>query len=539
MKLTADHILIPIPKHYAKEMERSGATWSQKEQAWKVPKSVHALDEIEKNLPKLGQVLAFQEAKRQLEQQRNQLKQKKEQEQEQEAKGNLRPYQWQDVQYLLNLPAAGIFNQPRTGKTPTLIATLKNKNTKTNLIITPASLQLNWIKELNKWYPEAYAITYTKTALQDTVNRSKPVCLVISKDTLKRQLDSLKAIQWDTVTVDEAHFLRNRTTAQTKAVYEIGKKARHRYALTGTPTVKHPSDIFGILHFLYPSKFSSYWQFIERYFFTSSNGFGIEIGNPKPHREAELKDILDAMTTQRLRKDVMQWLPNKQRIIHQIEMPKKQQKHYDNMLNDFMTKNKNNEELDAQNVLAQLTRLRQITGEPALLNLDSPSAKTEALLDIIENDLYTESGEPLIVMSMYTSYLNHLKPLITALGKRVDMITGEMTNQQKQQAAEDFQSGKTDVLLCNIISAGTGFTLDRGEVIIFTDKAWNPSDNEQAEDRITPTTEANNHKHTIISLVCAKTIDEHIENVLSKKQNLTAIINEMKSIDTLRKFLYN
>ncbi len=208
------------------------------------------------------------------------------------------------------------------------------------------------------------------------------------------------------------------------------------------------------------------------------------------------------------------------------------------MAEDFIDKLEESEqEIDAQNILAQLMRLRQLALDPQLLGFDAPSAKTAAILEAIDNGTYAEQGEPIIIMSMFTSYLKLLTPHLEKMGKRIGTITGDMTPTEKQQTAERFQRGEIDVLLCNIISAGTGFTLDRGEVIIFLDKHWNPSENEQAEDRITPTKQENNHKHTIISFICENTVEKHIENILINKQDMTKILNDLKSVDQLRRFM--
>jgi len=80
-------------------------------------------------------------------------------------------------------------------------------------------------------------------------------------------------------------------------------------------------------------------------------------------------------------------------------------------------------------------------------------------------------------------------------------------------------------LLCNIISAGVGFTLDRADTVIFTDKAWNPTDQQQAEDRIVPVDESRNHAINIVTFPIADTVDEEIEKILDYKTDLTEVIN--------------
>jgi SNF2 family DNA or RNA helicase len=198
-------------------------------------------------------------------------------------------------------------------------------------------------------------------------------------------------------------------------------------------------------------------------------------------------------------------------------MEGKQLTHYTEMLEDFMT---DDGELDAPNVLTQLMRLRQICLDPRLVGLDAPSAKTKALLEWLD-----DNKEPVVIMSMFTSYFDLVKKDIEKLGRKVGMIHGKMSNQDKQKSVKLFQAGKIDVLLCNIISAGVGFTLDRAETVLFLDKDWSPSINEQAEDRVTPVSEERNHKHTIISFVASDSVDERIDKVLEEKKSFTDIIN--------------
>src|SRR5690606_990375 len=101
-------------------------------------------------------------------------------------------------------------------------------------------------------------------------------------------------------------------------------------------------------------------------------------------------------------------------------------------------------------------------------------------------------------------------------GRKVGVIDGAISPTNKQRTAEAFQRGSIDVLLCNVISAGTGFTLDRSQNVIFLEKAWNPSENEQAEDRICPTDESRNHRHVIESYICKGTLDERINAILEQ-----------------------
>jgi len=496
----------------------------------RVPSNLWSLRELIKDFPQVKSVL---EPNRQAKE--NGLKslvELKKQAREFVFDKRLRGYQNEDVYYLKALKCAGVFNEQRTGKTPTLISLIAKLFPRTNLIVCPASLVYNWQREFEKWLPNIRVAVVTGTPkkreqIYEDFKEHGGV-LVVSKDTLKADTDKSVYLQtFGMVIVDEAHFLRNYKTTQSKAIFKL--QAERKYALTGTPTVKHPADIYGILHFLYPKKFPSYWQFAERYFKVEENFMGYnEVLGAKPHRVDELQNIVGIISVQRKRKDVMEWLPDKERVTFYCEMSTKQRKAYDEMLQYFFVEDT---DVDASTVLSQLMRLRQLCLEPELLGLDTGSGKTDSLLDYLKES----SSEPTVIMSMFTSYLKFAKPLIESIGLRVGMIHGEMTNKEKMEQAEKFQRGEIDVLLCNIISAGTGFTLDRADTIIFMDKAWNPAENEQAEDRITPTTQDKLHKHTIISFVCQNTVDEKINTLLENKKSLTDIVNEggLKAIKKL------
>lgn len=285
--------------------------------------------------------------------------------------------------------------------------------------------------------------------------------------------------------------------------------------------MKHPSDIYGILHFLDPKQFSSYWQFVDRYFEIGQDWMGHQVvGDVKKWRLRELQELVGFMSVQRTRKEVMPWLPEKQRSTITLRLDGKQQKLYGEMAK-FFTASDERMEVDTSSIITQLMRLRQLCLDPRLLGFDTPGVKTEALLEYLENH-----KEPIVIMSWFTSYLKLLKPLIEKLNLKVGFVHGELDGRTKQANVLEFQKGSYDVLLCNIISAGTGFTLDRSSCIIFTDRDFTPALNDQAEDRVTATNQdRNTGRHEIITFTCADTVDERINDILDRKESLTEYIN--------------
>jgi SNF2 family DNA or RNA helicase len=325
---------------------------------------------------------------------------------------------------------------------------------------------------------------------------------------------------FDGMIVDESHFLNNHGSAQSKAVYRIGKQANKRLALTGTPVRNEGSQIYGILHFLYPNRFSSYWQFVERYFKTWNSPWGAkEIKGYK--RKEELQEILDLISVQRKRSEVMQWIPPKQYQTIELEMNTKQKKAYNEMLNFFMVEDT---DVDASGVLAQLTRLRQICLAPELLDIAAPSEKEKFILEWLEDN----PNEQVIIFSNFSSYLKKLQGKIGG-----SLIIGETPTWKRQDIVNQFQSGNCKVILANIKAAGVGLTLDNASTVIFLDRAYTPAENAQAEDRSVPTTQNSNQNCTIIDVVCKDSVDQKILDILKSKKSVTEVINNYKNIKDL------
>jgi SNF2 family DNA or RNA helicase len=434
--------LIDTPFGKKEDMKQylSGVWVSNKKfKGFRFPKNVHCMRELVRYFPELRENEEFVRDGQMLASEIEYWKDMK------DSDGlnwdKLRPYQNQDVHYLKERGSCLVLNHPRTGKTPTMITVLKALGTKKNLVVCPSSLVLNWAKEFKQWYPEmiVYPIMGAKTkrglAYHDynKHSKNKHSVLVISKDTWKLD-NELHDWTFDTAIVDEAHFLRNWKSKQSEAIFKI--KANYRYPLTGTPSVKHGSDVYGLLHFINPERYSSYWQFTERYWEIQDNGWGKDIANAKRAREKELLSLMAINSVQRKRQDVMKWLPKAQHQTIPVQLEGKQLKLYNQMLDTFMADDEETEhEIDTMNKLSQLMRLRQLCLDPRLLGFDVRGSKTDALLEWAENNT-----EPFVVMTTFSSYFELVKPELEKLGKKVEVIDGSVSKINRQRIVEQFQS---------------------------------------------------------------------------------------------------
>jgi SNF2 family DNA or RNA helicase len=329
-------------------------------------------------------------------------------------------------------------------------------------------------------------------------------------------------MNFDGMIVDESHFLNSYQSQQSKAIYKISKNADKKLALTGTPVRNSGEGIYGILHYLYEDRFTSYWQFVDRYFKTWDTPWGQkEVSGYK--RKEELQEILDLISVQRKRSEVMKWIPAKQYQTIEVEMDAKQRKAYQSMVETFTVEEDARTVVDAPSVLAQLTRLRQICLCPDLLDIKAPSAKEQFILEWLEDN----PNEQVVIFSNFSSYLG---TLLSKINTTTGIIIGGTSKERRQEIVEGFQAGRVKVILANIQAAGVGLTLDAASTVIFLDKAYTNSLNEQAEDRIVPTTESSNQRCTIIDVVCKDSIDEKINDILKKKKSVIEVVNNYKGI---------
>ena len=496
-----------------KEAMAIGATYIKSKNAFKLPISVTAIE----NLSHYTSLVPVSKLYESLKQEQAKIKAIKNKTKV-EPLGNLRPYQSQDVEFLRTLDSAAVFNEQRTGKTPTILSVVGDLAKV--IIVCPASLKTNWEREIDTWVAPNQTIVIKgskkkRYQLYEEFISASAQFMVIGYETLRADIAHLEDCldQFDALVVDEAHRLRNYNSQQSKALFRLRRKALKAYPMTGTPAVNHPSDVFGIFRLINPKRFSSYWQFIERYFGYTEGRFGRELLDVREDRKKELNELLYTTSVQRKRKEVMKWIPKIQNRKIEVELTPAQYKHLKKIKEEFMAG-----EMEIPNVVAQITRMRQVSLEPALLDLDGKSAKTEFIKEFIQ-----DNDGKIVIFSSFTSYLKKLHEIIP----NSELLTGEQSLEQKEQAVYNVQQGNSKVLLSNIIVGGTGWTLDNVDTIIFADKSYNPIDNEQAADRIVPTdpNKAYGAKQ-IITLIGKDTIEQSINRLLDRKISIIKFINE-------------
>ncbi len=493
----------------SRQASQFDGVWVQSKKLWKVPISKQVIDDLRK----LTHVSGLKPLEKELDNYLtmcDNIKGKK----DTNGDSRLRPYQRVDVEFLTMRKNAAVFNEQRTGKTPTILLAVKDRMRK-GIIVCPAGLKLNWSREAQIWINRTATVVSGSPAKRKAIYKqfkeATESIIILSYETLRIDV-ALLDTAFDVLIIDEAHRLRNYRTKQSLAVLELSRKANHVFPMTGTPAVNHPADVFGIIRLLRPKKYTSYWNFVDRYFGSTVGRFGREVLSLKKERIPEFTELLNSISVQRKREDVMQWIPPITRRTISLETDPAQQRYYNQILETFRYDDK-----VIPNHIAQLTRLRQVCLDPGLLDLKAKSPKAEFIKEYLE-----DNDEPIVVFSSFTSFLKRLKDEIP----EALLLTGEQSSAEKQAAVDKMQKGEARVMLANIVAGGVGWTLDKVDTVIFTDKSFNPIDNEQAQDRIVPTVKALKYEaKQIITLTMSNTLEGNIEMLLEAKENIIQYVN--------------
>lgn len=322
------------------------------------------------------------------------------------------------------------------------------------------------------------------------------------------------------VAIDEIHKCKNPTSQQGKGILKIQPECR--IAMTGTPLMNNPFDLYIILKWLGYEK-HAFYTFKKHYAVFGGYG-GYEVVGYK-HLD-ELQDQLNTVMLRRLKKDVLD-LPEKTHITEYVEMTAKQEVIYKEVTAQIKA---NIDQIKmANNPLAELIRMRQATGYTGILSSTiQESAKMDRMEELVDEAV--ANGKKVVIFSNWTQMT---LPIYNRLAVKYHgaYITGEVDAVQRQDAVNRFQNDdKCKFIVGTIGAMGTGLTLTAGTVEIFMDEPWNRANKEQAEDRChrVGTTE----NITIYTLVCKGTIDERINELVEKKGMMAdAIVDGKIAVD--------
>ena len=300
-------------------------------------------------------------------------------------------FQWMSA--LLDMNMGGILaDEMGLGKSVQLISLVRaRRGAGPSLVVCPASLVYNWQAGFQKFAPELDVAVVTGTAAQRRKVRGEcHEVYVTSYDLLRRDVRGWAERPLWLVALDEAQYVKNHETLAARAVKALD--AQHRLALTGTPIENRLSEPWSIFDFLMPGLLGGYDRFRERYEQPIAAG--------DPDAAARLRSAVGPFVLRRLKADVLTDLPEKLEQVMYAQMGKEQERLYrasEQALRLSLTHQDGRAfAYDKLQVLAELTRLRQICCDPRLVSDDyqGRSAKLDAIMELVSSAM--DSGQKVL-----------------------------------------------------------------------------------------------------------------------------------------------
>lgn len=401
----------------------------------------------------------------------------------------LTDYQVEGVKLLRQRGRVILGDDPGLGKSAQALWAIKENNKQRVLIICPATVKPTWAEQIEQWDKGAtYSMVSGKLQQREDAIRAKAKYTIINYDVIKKHIDLILKIPYDTIIIDEGHKISNRSSVATKLIFKITAKDKDvdLYIVTGTPYKNHPSDIWSYLHAINPVKFSSYWAWVRKYFELVENPYA-QFAPKKPGKILDPKAFKADHERYIIRRRSVDVYGGKEtvRLINvPIVMDKDQREIYQSMKKESWC-SVHGKEFVADNPLTKLTRLRQICLSPELLINDSDGvggAKLEALVEFISNH-----NDKIVLFSMFSSGIKRISKVLNSLGIKTVTITGDRNEQQRIDAREQFKNDPAvRCIAINIDSGGAGLDglQHASSSIVMLDKHWNPSMNLQAYGRL-------------------------------------------------------
>ena len=433
------------------------------------------------------------------------------------------PHQVEGVAFLLGRRRAILADDMGLGKTRQAIVSLRHLAPGgPYLVVCPASVKRNWAREIALVAPDSTILVIEGGA--PVVRTAEWV--IVNYDILGRHAGVLQQVVWAALVFDEAHYLKNHTSARSRLARDLTARASANAGqplavqlLTGTPLTSRPRDLFVLLQLVAHPLGRSFLAFAKRYCAAEKGDFGWKTGGASNIDELTVQ--LHGVMLRRSKDDVLA-LPPKLRTWLPVEVApgtgsRAIKKVFALLAGTQDGADEHPSTLDPRKrgrLLAFITEARQALAY----------AKTSATLDFVRGAI--EQGEKVIVFSCFD---DPIRKLAKELGSAAISLTGKTPGAKRQELVDRFQQSEdVRVFLANIIAGGTGLNLTAATQVVFNDLDWVPTNHWQAEDRayrIGQTRTVN-----VTYFVARNTIDDFVHAVLETKAGLVRAIVEGEAI---------
>jgi SWI/SNF-related matrix-associated actin-dependent regulator 1 of chromatin subfamily A len=389
------------------------------------------------------------------------------------------------------------------GKTTSTIIAALETGAKKIMIICPASLKINWQREIENY-------TDRTTSIIEGKKWEDADFVIINYDIIKNFHDEknkkesvILNSQFDLVVIDEAHYIQNKQAQRTKLINDFASMTNRLWLLTGTPITSRPINYYNLLNLIESPVAVNWMAYVKRY----CNGFQFRAGKRKVWNVSgasnleELRDRTKPQVLRRLKENVLD-LPDK--IVTPVYL-RLRSRQYEELMGDYY--DWYDKSGDAGSLTLQFTKLTQVRQCIA-------QEKVSSTIEICENIIAQDKK-----VIVFTNFTKTLEMILEHFGKKAVRLDGSMNQRERQESVDKFQNDETvKVFVGNIKAAGTGITLTSGEAVVMNDLSFLPSDHSQAEDRAYRYGQKNNV--LVYYPIFDNTIEGIIYDILRKKKDI-------------------
>ncbi|ATH86511.1 DEAD/DEAH box helicase [Brochothrix thermosphacta] len=450
--------------------------------------------------------------------------------------GTLQPHQIEGYSWLSLLSQYGLngilADEMGLGKTIQTIAYIcslldKYESFEPTLIVCPSSVVYNWQNEWSKFAPEikAQIIDGNKVKRQEAIAEMKENQIYITSYAMLREdLQEYRQHHLGCFVLDEAQSLKNSRSLISQAAKHV--KAKHKVALSGTPIENRSDDLWALFQIILPGYLPVLTQF-------------------KKLPPAEVKKLTAPFILRRLKQDILSDLPSLNETNLSIDLNSEQKRIYMQVINSLRVslEEDKSEPQQRMQILAALTRLRQICDDPRLILEDyqGGSAKLDELLRIVTET--AAEDKQMLIFSQFASMLPLIGQELEKLGIPYFLLDGKTNASKRMEMATAFNNSERTVFLISLKAGGTGLNLTGASRVILYDLWWNPAVEQQAAaraHRIGQTKDVD-----VVRIISKGTIEENIRDLQQSKLSLVDQIlpsNEQKAninINELKQLLFN
>ena len=457
------------------------------------------------------------------------------------------PFQRAGIAFALQRDATLIGDEMGLGKTLQAIGVINaDPAIERVLILCPSSLKLNWRRESTKWLVRKFSIGIV-SGDWFPVSCGMVIC---NYDVLTRHAAKIRAVNWDLVIMDEAHYLKNGKALRTRMAlgdWDYAAKAwktepiqaDRRILMTGTPITNRPIELWPLIHYLDPDTWDNFFRFAHRYCGAKRGRFGFEAKGANNLGELQEK-LRSTIMLRRLKRDVLTELPPKRRQVLAVErsdlseLIERERKTWDASRKRIAEArsavalcNASADPKEYERAVAQLRKAEGIAfQEIARERHNLALAKLPDLIDHLRESV--ESSVPVVC---FVHHKDMVDAICAAFPKESVRLTGDQGIEERQRNVDRFQTDeRINLFVGTIMAAGVGITLTRASHVVFGELDWVPGNLTQAEDRCHRIGQRDSV--LVQHLVVDGSLDAKMADILVKKQDvIDAALDDAPLID--------